>query len=155
MPTAPQNSRNFSIQYIVNKTTMKSLIAFVFVLFTLVPVASAQSSASFAGKWEGTFTLQGPDGAQAQPRPIVFNITQKGKEISGTAGPVDQQEKIVNGIVAGNKVTFDVQMPQGPPFKFALTLVKGRLQGDMTRENNGTVRQAKVDAGKATAEKTK
>lgn len=133
---------------------MKTLIAIALVLAALVPAASAQTSTSFAGKWEGTFTLSRPDGTPAEPRPIVFNITQKGKEITGTAGPADQQEKIVNGVADGTKATFDVQMPQGPPFKFSLTLVKGRLQGQMTRATqDGTVREAKVDAAKAAPEK--
>jgi len=46
-------------------------------------------------------------------------------------------------------------MPQGPPFKFSLTIVKGHLQGTMTRDNNGTVREAKVDATKAAKEPAK
>ena len=59
----------------------------------------------------------------------------------------------VVGTVAGNKATFDVVMPKGAPFKFSLTIVKGRLQGDMTRDQNGTIREAKVDAAKVAPEK--
>ena len=128
---------------------MKILATLALALAVLAPAAvSAQTSTPFAGKWEGTFTLNAPDGTPGEPRPIVFNLTQKGKELSGTAGPPEQQSKLV-GTVTGAKATFDVQPPQGPPYKFALTIVKGRLQGDMTRENNGNVRQAKVDAAKA------
>lgn len=132
---------------------MKTLVAIAIAIVSLGTAAAAQTSANFTGKWEGTFTLQRPDGTAAEPRAIVFNLTQKGKQLTGTAGPADQQEKVV-GTVAGSKATFEVLMPQGPPFKFSLALVKGRLQGDMTRENNGTVRTAKVDAAKAAA-KTK
>lgn len=47
-----------------------------------------------------------------------------------------------------------MQQPDGPLFKFTLTIVKGRLQGDMAGERNGVVRgRAKVDAGKAAAAK--
>ena len=99
-------------------------------LILLAPAVSAQGATPFTGTWEGTFTLQRPDGTPAEPRPMFFHITQKGKEITGTAGPANQQEKIVNGVAANGKATFDVQMPEGPPFKFSLTLVKGRLQGD-------------------------
>ncbi len=128
---------------------MKTIAAIAFVLAVLAPDATnVQTSASFTGTWEGTYTLNRPDGTPGEPRPIVFNLTQKGNELTGTAGPADQQEKVV-GTVADGKATFDVLMPQGPPFKFSLTIVKGRLQGEMTRENNGTVRQAKVDAAKA------
>jgi hypothetical protein len=125
---------------------------FIALALTIAGLASpaAQTSAPFDGKWEGTFTLARPDGTDAPPSKILFNITQKGKEITGTAGPADQQQKIVNGVATGAKATFDVEMPQGPPFKFSLSVVKGRLQGQMTREaQDGTVRQAKVDAAKA------
>lgn len=128
---------------------MKTIAAIALVLAVLAPAAAtAQTSAAFAGTWEGNYTLNRPDGTPGEPRPIVFNLTQKGNELTGTAGPADQQEKVA-GTVADGKATFDVLMPQGPPFKFSLTIVKGRLQGEMTRENNGTVRQAKVDAAKA------
>ena len=134
---------------------MKTLIAIALVLAALAPAASAQTTANFSGKWEGTYTLQRPDGTAAEPRPLVFNFVQKGKELTGTAGPADQQEK-VQGTVENGKATFDVLMPQGPPFKFSLAIVKGRLQGDMSRENKeGVVRTAKVDAAKAAPEKKK
>ncbi len=128
---------------------MKTIAAIALVLGVLAPAAAtAQTSAAFTGTWEGNYTLNRPDGSPGEPRPIVFNLTQKGEELTGTAGPADQQENVV-GKVADGRATFEVRLPQGPPFKFSLTIVKGRLQGDMTRENNGTVRQAKVDAAKA------
>ena len=130
-----------------------TLAALALALAVFAPTgAYAQASTPFAGKWEGTYTLKNPDGTERPPSAIIFNLTQKGKELSGTAGPADQQEKVV-GTVAAGKATFDVVMPEGPPFKFSLTIVKGRLQGDMTRDVKGTIRQAKVDAGKAAPEK--
>ena len=135
--------------------TMKTLVALALVLATLASAASAQTSTSFTGKWEGTYTLQRPDGTTAEPRPIVFDITQKGKEITGTAGPPDEQTKIEKGVVADGKATFQVQT-EGPLFKFSLSIVKGRLQGDMTGERDGQVRgTAKVDAGKMAPAKAK
>jgi len=45
-----------------------------------------------------------------------------------------------------------VQQPNGPLFKFTLTIVKGRLQGQMAGVVDGAVRgTAKVDAAKAKA----
>jgi hypothetical protein len=80
----------------------------------------------------------------------VFDLTQKGKELTGSAGPPDQQWKIEKGAVTAGKATFEVQQPNGPLFKFTLSIVKGRLQGDMTGERDGVVRgRAKVDAAKA------
>lgn len=132
--------------------TMKTLLAIALVLASFAPAVTAQTAGTFTGKWEGTYTREMPDGT-SKPTPIVFNITQKGKEITGTAGPADQQTPIDKGVVADGEASFQVQSP-GPLFKFTLTIVKGRLQGDMIAERDGKViGTAKVDAAKATAEK--
>ena len=120
-------------------------------LAAFVPAVVAQTTASFTGKWEGTFKRQMPDGTEGNPNPIVLNLTQKGKELSGTAGPGERQWKIEKGVVNTGKATFEVQQPDGPLYKFTLTIVKGRLQGDMVGERDGVTRQAKVDAAKAAA----
>ena len=134
---------------------MKKLIAVAFVLATLTSAVAAQTAASFTGKWEGTFTRQRPDGTE-ETNKVVFDLTQKGKALTGTAGPPDRQWKIDNGAVDAGKATFEVQEPNGPLFKFALTVVKGRLQGEMTGEREGKVMgRAKVDAAKAEPPKTK
>lgn len=129
---------------------MKRLIAIALLLAVLAPAASAQTSTSFTGTWEGTFTMQRPDGTEGNSQPVVFDLTHKGKALTGTAGPPSQQWKIEKGAVADGKATFEVQQPNGPLFKFALEIVKGRLQGDMTGERDGEVRgRAKVDAARA------
>ena len=128
----------------------KNLIAVALVLAAFVPALAAQSATSFTGKWEGTFKMQRPDGTEGDPQNVVFNLTQKGKALTGTAGPADRQWKIDKGAVNAGKATFEVQQPDGPLFKFTLTLVKGRLQGDMAGERDGVVRgHAKVDAARA------
>jgi hypothetical protein len=127
-----------------------ALLAFAFVLAALAPAAVAQTSASFTGTWEGTIQIQRPDGTEGEPGPIVFNLTQKGQTLTGTAGPGEEQLSIEEGAVADGKATFQVQPPDGPLFKFTLTIVDGRLQGEMSLEADGVVRgRAKVDAGKA------
>ena len=129
---------------------MKTLLAFALVLGALAPSVAAQSTTSFTGKWEGTFTRQLPDGTQGNPSNVVFDLTQKGKVLDGVAGPPTQQWKVEKGAINAGKATFQVQQPNGPLFKFALTIVKGRLQGDLTVERDGTVMgTAKVDAAKA------
>jgi hypothetical protein len=129
---------------------MKKLIAVALVLAALAPAVSAQTPAGFTGTWEGTFKMQRPDGTEGDSRPVVFDQTQKGKVLTGTAGPPDRQWKIEKGAVTAGKATFEVQQPDGPLFKFTLTIVKGRLQGDMAGERDGVVRgHAKVDAAKA------
>ena len=129
---------------------MKRLIAFALVLAVFGPAVSAQTSASFTGTWEGTLTMQRPDGTEGNPSPAAFNLTQKGNELTGTAGPPEQQRPIEKGVVADGKATFQLQQPDGPLFKFALSVVKGRLQGEMTGERDGVVRgRATIDAAKA------
>ena len=133
---------------------MKTLAALALVLAAFAPTVTAQTAASFTGKWEGTFTMQRPDGTEGPPKTVVFDLTQKAKVLTGTAGPADQQWKIEKGVVNAGKATFEVQQPDGPLFKFNLTIVKGRLQGDMAGERDGVVRgHAKVDAAKAATAK--
>jgi hypothetical protein len=128
---------------------MKRLLAIALVLAALAPAASAQTTASFTGKWEGTFTRQRPDGTE-NTQPVVLNLTQKAKVLTGTAGPADKQWEIAKGAVNAGKATFEVQQPDGPLFKFTLSIVKGRLQGEMIAERDGVVAgKAKVDAAKA------
>ena len=134
---------------------MKRFVTLALVLAVLAPAVAAQTPASFTGKWEGTFKMQRPDGTEGDPRPVVFTLTQKGKELTGTSGPGDQQWKIEKGVVTAGKATFEVQQPNGPLLKFTLTVVKGRLQGEMTGERDGEVRRAKVDAAKVEAAKGK
>jgi hypothetical protein len=129
---------------------MKKLAALALVLVAFAPVLAAQSATSFTGKWEGTFKMQRPDGTEGNPSNVVFNLTQKGKAITGTAGPAEKQWTVEKGAVNAGKATFEVQQPDGPLFKFTLTVVKGHLQGDMAGERDGVVRgHAKVDADKA------
>jgi hypothetical protein len=129
---------------------MKKLVALAIVLVALAPGVAAQTATSFTGKWEGTFKMQRSDDTEGDPRPVAFDLTQKGKVLTGTAGPPDKQWKIEKGAVNADKATFEVQQPDGPLFKFTLTIVKGRLQGDMAGERDGVVRgHAKVDAAKA------
>ena len=131
---------------------MKKLVVVAIALFALAASAVAQTADSFTGKWEGTFKMQRPDGTEGDPRPVVFDLTQKGKVLTGTAGPADRQWKVEKGAVDAGKATFEVQQPDGPLFKFTLTIVKGRLQGEMAGEREGVVRgHAKVEAAKAAA----
>jgi hypothetical protein len=128
----------------------RTLAAIALALIAFIPCLAAQTAAGFSGKWEGTFTMQRPDGTEGDPRDVAFDLTQKGKVLTGTGGPPSQQWKIEKGAVDAGKATFEVQQPDGPLFKFTLTIVKGHLQGEMTGERDGVVRgHAKVDATRA------
>jgi hypothetical protein len=126
---------------------MKTLAALTLLLLT---TASTQAQTpTLTGKWTGTMTRTAPDGT-TQSIDFMFQLTQKGKVLTGTVGPnAERQWPLEKGTVAGNKVSFQVQQPDGPMRTFTLTLVKGRLQGDMLAELKGQSFTAKVDAGRA------
>ena len=126
---------------------MKTFAAIAVLLWTIAP-AQAQTT-NVTGKWTGTLTRTAPDG-RTQSIDFMFDVTQKGKVLSGTAGPnAERQWKIEKGAVDGTKVTFQVQQPDGPLRTFTLELVKDRLQGEMLAELKGQSFTAKVDAGRA------
>jgi hypothetical protein len=126
---------------------MQTLLAMTVLLFTMA-APQAQTTNNLTGKWTGTFTRTAPDG-RTQSIGFTFDLTQKGKVLTGTAGPdADRQWKIEKGAVNGTKVTFVVQQPDGPLRTFTLELIKGRLQGEMLAELNGQSFTAKVDAAR-------
>jgi len=127
---------------------MKRLVIFALALAAFVPVVAAQTGASFTGKWEGTIAMAGPDGSPAT-RAAEFNLAQKGDVVTGTAGPPGQQRDIEKGTVKSGTATFEVASPAGAPYKFVVTIEKGRLQGTLTMERDGQTMTATVDAAKA------
>ena len=132
---------------------MKRLVVLAVALFALVSPVAAQTAASFTGKWQGIFKMQRDDGTEGPDNNVEFNLTQKGKELTGTAGPPNRQWNVEKGTVEAGKATFQVQQPDGPLFKFTLTVAKERLEGVMTGEREGVVRgRAKVAAAKAVKE---
>jgi hypothetical protein len=126
---------------------MKTLAAIAVLLLTIVP-AHAQTT-NLTGKWTGTMTRTAPDG-RSQTIDFMFDLTQKQKVLTGTAGPnADRQWKIDKGAVDGANVKFQVQQPDGPLRTFTLKLVDDRLQGEMLAELNGQSFTTKVDLGRA------
>ena len=130
---------------------MHTLALIAVLLFTTTP-HQAQST-DLTGKWTGTFTRTAPDG-RTQTIDFMFDLTQKGKVVTGTVGPNAERQWPIEkgGAVNGNKGTFKVQQPDGPLRTFTLTLVKDRLQGEMLAQPpGGESFTAKVDAGRAKA----
>ena len=129
---------------------MKTLAAIAVLLLTMTP-AHAQTT-NLTGKWTGTLTRTAPDG-RTQTIDFMFDLTQKGKVLTGTAGPNAERQWAIEkgGTVDGGKVTFKVLQPDGPSRTFTLKLVKDRLQGEMLAEMNAQSFTAKVDAGRAKA----
>jgi hypothetical protein len=129
---------------------MKTLAAIALLMLTMVP-AQAQTT-DLTGKWTGSMTRTAPDG-RSQTIDWMLDLTQKGKVLTGTAGPnADRQWAIdKGGSVDSGKVKFQVQQPDGPLRTFTLALVEGRLQGEMLAEFQGQSFTTKVDVGRAKA----
>jgi hypothetical protein len=127
---------------------MKRLVpfgAFAFALFAFPAIAAED----FTGKWSGTFSGIGPDGTE-QTENILMVLVHKGTELTGTAGPsADNQRKIENGKVDGDKLSFEVpggaDTPGGPRVTITLTYADGHLKGDFIAERGGQKLTAKVD----------
>ena len=132
---------------------MKTLAAIAFLALTMAP-AHAQTKPTLTGKWTGTMTRSAPDG-RSQTIPWMLDLTQKGKVLTGTAGPSAERQWPLekDGAVNGSKVTFKVQQPDGakPLRTFTLELVKDRLVGEMLAEADGQSFTTKVDLGRAPA----
>ena len=132
---------------------MKTLVALAILALTIPAHAqTAKQAADLTGKWTGTMTRTAPDG-RSQAIDWMFDLTQKGKVLTGTTGPNAERQWPIEkgGAVDAGKVTFKVQQPDGPMRTFTLTLVKDRLQGEMLAELNGQSFTTKVDAGRAPA----
>lgn len=127
---------------------MKILAAML--ALVLMTASTHAQTTNLTGKWTGTMTRTAPDG-RSQTIDFMFDLTQKGKVLTGTAGPNAERQWPIEkgGAVDGSKVTFRVQQPDGPLRTFTLTLVKDRLQGEMLAELNGQSFTTKVDAGRA------
>ncbi len=132
---------------------MKTLVALAILALTIPAHAqTARQAADLTGKWTGKMTRTAPDG-RSQAIDWMFDLTQKGKVLTGTTGPNAERQWPIEkgGAVDAGKVTFKVQQPDGPMRTFTLTLVKDRLQGEMLAELNGQSFTTKVDAGRAPA----
>jgi len=133
---------------------MKTLVAIAILALTIPAHAqTAKAAANLTGKWTGTMTRTADDG-RTQSIALMFDLTQKGKVLTGTAGPNAERQWAIEkgGAVDAGKVTFKVQQPDNGPLRtFTLKVVEGRLQGEMLAELNGQSFTAKVDVGREAA----
>lgn len=125
-------------------TRRAALLVLTLVLSPMLQAAGAQD---LTGKWDGSFVMS--MNGQQQDEVVFMALTQKGNVLTGTVGPtLERQWAIIDGKVDGAKVTFQAQS-DGPLVKFTLTLVDGRLKGDVLAEMDGQTMTAKVDAGRS------
>jgi hypothetical protein len=116
--------------------------------FALLLAAVALAADDLTGKWAGSFVITTDEGTKDSTAYMV--LTQKGTELTGTAGPdANQQWPILKGKVEGNKVTFEVQA-DGPQLKFELTLADGHLKGEAKADHEGRSMKAAIDVQRKT-----
>jgi hypothetical protein len=125
---------------------MTRLAGLILGVLFLVPIPHTED---FTGKWSGSFVTTAPDGTE-RPDRIVLNLKHNALELTGTAGPSDDQQWPLKGSVAGDKLTFDVTRDEAAmPIKFVLTFADGHLKGDAQAEFQGQKMSAKIDAQRA------
>ena len=100
--------------------------------------------ADVTGKWSGSFTHD--EGGESKTETAYASLTQKGNEITGTAGPsAEQQFPIKKGSIAGNKLTLEVQADEGV-FNVVLTVTGDHMMGEVTgQDGQGNKLIAKLD----------
>ncbi|HXA50929.1 MAG TPA: hypothetical protein VNV86_11515 [Candidatus Acidoferrum sp.] len=125
---------------------MKALLCLIaLAVFAL----AAPPDQDLSGKWTGSFNMSSPDG-EAHDGGIVMTLKQNGSELTGTAGPNENDQfPITKGKVDGNKITLEVQRGEGQVIKFELAIAGDRIKGGANMSNNGETRTAKVDVGRA------
>jgi hypothetical protein len=100
-------------------------------VFWILPcLALALSAGDFTGKWSGTIDVEDA----GSTTDVQAELVQKADTISGKIGRTGGADEgtIRNGKVDGGKVSFEVVSAQtSSPFKFTLTLVNDRLEGEM------------------------
>ena len=108
--------------------------------FWLLPcLALVMSGADVSGKWSGTIDVE--DAGSSTD--VKVELVQKAGTLTGKVGRADggDEGEIKNGKVEGEKVSFElVSSYSTTPFKFTLTLVNDRLEGEM----KGSVDQGEI-----------
>jgi hypothetical protein len=122
---------------------MKKFAFAVLICFALF-VVPALAAADVTGKWSGSFNIS-IDGGEVKNDSAHVELTQKGTELTGTAGPnPDKQYTIIKGKVEGNNVTFELQADE-TVIKFNLMLVDGHLKGEANAAKDDKTMKAAVD----------
>jgi hypothetical protein len=131
-------------------TLRKVLVPCVALLIAASTLSARQAKpVDVTGAWVGSFERTPGDKTD-----IRFNLTQKGADLTGTAGPdADRQRPIANGKVTAVKdvtsVTFDLTQPSGLVMSFDLKVTEGRLKGKVTAEANGEKREGQIDVARS------
>jgi len=123
---------------------MKIFLCSLMVVLAVFAVYAA--AADVSGKWSGTFTQMRSDGTSEDGAAFMV-LKQTGSEITGTGGPDEgEQWPIQKGKIEGNKITGQVQDPNGATFTLSLMLEGDHIKGDVTVTSpEGETMKAKLD----------
>lgn len=111
------------------------------ILLALSLAAMTLTAADATGKWSGTIVRLDPD-SDGEPKPAYLVLKQDGTKLTGTGGPsADQQFEIQQGKADDGRLTF--QIPDHG-MTFDLKLEGDEITGEITRENDGQTRKAKL-----------
>ena len=109
--------------------------------------ATRAGALDVTGTWTGEWEID-PDGNRGAGHHMV--LAQDGAAVTGTVGPrPEQQGKISNGKLAGDKLTFELAVPFGPKFAFAFTVAGDTMWGTAVLTMNGQERTLKLAAKRA------
>ena len=123
---------------------MKVLLSFL--MLSVLVLTAAETDVS--GKWTGSFKMSGPDG-QTKDGTAMLVLKQKGTEITGTAGPSEEEQMAIQkGSIDGSKITIELAADQGT-IKFALVVAGDHMTGDANLDNGSQKLTAKLDVTRA------
>jgi hypothetical protein len=115
------------------------------VCFLILAVVAFGAAADVTGTWTGTFAQEGGDSSGAH-----LILKQSGNSVTGSGGPnQEQQWPLANGKLEGNKLTGDVQNPNGTVYKLDLVVDGNRMKGSATASREGQTVSATMDLTRA------
>jgi len=122
---------------------MKPALLLLLASMLWLPWLLPSIAGSVTGTWSGKWDL--PAAAGDQPHYMV--LQQQGDTVSGTAGPsADQQFDIRDGKAAGDKLTFEVALPDGQVMRFEFKVEGETLTGQAQIEAGGRSMTVKLSA---------
>ena len=118
----------------------------IFLVVSTVLLISSMSSAVFAadvtGTWQLTISMTEPDGSLRKESGLAV-LKQNGDVITGTMGPENRQNPIVEGTIKDDKVTLKIVPQPNLTMTFELTVRGDKLVG--TYERSGLTNKAPVE----------
>jgi hypothetical protein len=114
---------------------------------TLLLSAALAAAADVSGVWSGKTRVSLSGKVEEDTMHMV--LKQNGDRITGTAGPAaDQQAPIRSGKIEGNRITFELPVPNGS-FTFDVTLEGEHLVGSVVAAAQGQTIKGTVDVARA------